>query len=194
MLEARILEDLVKRALRIEQPSWYHFNEAEKLKIEGVYNMFTVSRALHRADVMAALRRFGCKVNTSQARFLIHEFDHDGKGVFSLSQFTSICARAQVVAAYEPPAGSESADTNVKQRGLSMIEVRALVDVFDEIDSRKNKSRKASPGEHFLFSDFANDGLIDKQQLVMAIKNGGYNPTLGEMNDYMNTFDPQDSG
>ena len=199
MIEQLIMEDGIERARRLEQHSWYHFSRSDRKAIEVVYNMFTVGEELHRMDLYAALRRFGCKINISQARFLIQEFDVDGSGTFSLKQFARICARAQVVAKFEPKgfnapdlSGVDKQHVPPAHRGLSMIEVRALVDVFDEMDERKIKPRKNR--DHVLFSDFPGDGLIDKQQLVVAIKNGGYNPTLTEIQEYMETYDPTGSG
>ena len=182
-----------------------------------------VTNELHRMDLYAALRRFGCKVNVSQARFLTHEFDTEGKGTFSLKQFICLAARAQVVAKYEPrPDMSEDGSAidlaaPVKpagmlvvpppHRGLSMIEVRALVDVFDELDegapaaststskaSLQLRDLKAKHTPDTLFASFPNDGLLDKAGLVTAIRNGGYNPTLMEVKEYMATYDPQNTG
>jgi Ca2+-binding EF-hand superfamily protein len=196
-LEDMMIEDNVDRAARLQQPSWYHFNEAEKARITQVFNMFSVvkDQGMHRMDVFPALRRFGIKVNISQTRFLMREFDLEagGKGMFSLSQFVSICARAQVVAKYEPTIPLDQMDeVIVKHRGLSVIEVRALTEAFDQVDSELTYGGENQLG--IFFENFTNDGLVDKNQLHAAIKSGGYNPTISEMNDNMTIFDPQNTG
>lgn len=203
-LEKLILDDVITRALRLEQASWYHFSEAEKSRIRQVFGFFSVTKdGLHRMDMYAALRRFGCKVSVTQARFLIQEFDSDGnRGTFSLSQFVTICARAQVVAKYEPSSTGDDSSTLANtaasaHRGLSMIEVRALVDVFDDVDNQKQRSQRATSSAAkatSFFTNFPGDSLINKQQLFTAIKNGGYNPTMTEMAGYMKIFDPHGTG
>ncbi len=80
-----------------------------------------------------------------------------------------------------------------KFKGLSVIEVRALSEVFDQVDGPQPRSKGyKAPGA--FFNDAPLDGLIDKTQLFAAIKNGGYNPTLQEMNDYMKAFDASGTG
>lgn len=199
LIEQKVYNDLLERALRLEQSSFYSFTEVEQQRMLAVFDMFSFGRGIHRANVIAALRRFGCKVTVSSARFLIQEFSADAVGSFrnefSLQIFATMCARAQVIAKYEPPGAAATEESAVqKYKGLSVIECRSLVEVFDQVDAPLSRGKAAIKVENLFFGEMPLDGLIDKSQLFAAIKNGGYNPTLQEMNDYMRVFDPNGTG
>ena len=212
-LEDSFLDDAVLRAARSERLSWYHFSQAERVQIERIFKVFRVGPSLHRTEVYAALRRFGCRVSVTQARFLVHEFDIDGSGLLSLKQFIGLCARAQLYQSGEEnpfaanidnasvggPDSTTVGDTSAtaaalkkpathqhRSKGLSMIEVRALREVFDSVDARG--------GTIGSVPHFPNDGLLERSQLATAIQLGGYNPTQTELDEYMETFDPDGTG
>ena len=155
-LEGAFIADALLRGARLEQLSWYHFSAAEQEQIERIFKIFKVGPKLHRKEVYAALRRFGCKVNVTQTRFLVHEFDQDGSGLLSLKQFIALCARAQLYQAGAAGLGGS------KSKGLSMIEVRALNDVFDSVDEGAGTLGTA-------FAKFPLDGLLERPQLATAI-------------------------
>jgi hypothetical protein len=43
LMEEQILNDLLERAQRLEQSSWFHFNDKERAHLTSVYNTFTVN-------------------------------------------------------------------------------------------------------------------------------------------------------
>ena len=101
----------------------------------------------------------------------------------SLKQFIGLCARAQLLqSSEEGPYGKAG-----RSKGLSMTEVRALVDVFDSVDQRPGGRIGAVP-------HFPGDGLLERDQLATAIQLGGYNPTQTEVDDHMKTFDTDGTG
>ena len=65
------LADAVLRAVRLERQSWYHFGDEEQERIERIFRIFRVGPSMHRKEIYAALRRFGCHVNVTQCRFLV---------------------------------------------------------------------------------------------------------------------------
>ena len=84
----------------------------------------------------------------------------------SLKQFIGLCARAQLLqSSEEGPYGKAG-----RSKGLSMTEVRALVDVFDSVDQRPGGRIGAVP-------HFPGDGLLERDQLATAIQLGGYRYT-----------------
>ena len=47
------------------------FGDEEQERIERIFRIFRVGPSMHRKEVYAALRRFGCHVNVTQCRFLV---------------------------------------------------------------------------------------------------------------------------